>query len=130
MFVNMSLNAALAAALYGPLGIGGIVLGTVVGTIAMCGLQGWMLRGDLGGIEGARTAAAVARMSLAAAALAAVSYGAWYGLDGALGDGLAGQIVSVGGGIVAGFGVYAAAVWALRIPEARQFRSLLARRSG
>jgi putative peptidoglycan lipid II flippase len=125
MAVNMALNAALAALLYDPLGIGGIVLGTVVGTIAMCALQGWMLRRDLGGIEALKTAGVVVRMLLGGAALAAASYGAWYALDEALGRGLAGQIVAVGGGIAAGVAVYAAAVWMLRVPEARQFRTLL-----
>jgi putative peptidoglycan lipid II flippase len=129
MALNMALNAGLAAALYEPLGIGGIVLGTVVGTIAMCALQGWMLRDDLGGIEGARTALAVARMLAAAALLGGAAYGAWYGLDELLGRGLAAQIAAVGVAIGAGLAVYAALVWAMRIPEARQFRSLLPRRS-
>jgi putative peptidoglycan lipid II flippase len=128
MFVNMSLNAVIAAALYGPMGIGGIVLGTVVGTIVMCAMQGWLLRGDLGGIEGARTAAAVAQMTLAAAALAGVAYGAWYGLDELLGRALGAQIVSVGAAIAAGFAVYGIVVWVMQIPEARQFRTLLTRR--
>ena len=125
MALNMSLNAALAAALYKPLGIGGIVLGTVVGTIAMCALQGHMLRGSLGGIEGRRTALAVARMLVAAAPLAGVAYGAWYGLDDLLGGGLGGQLVAVGAGLGLGVAAYAGAAWLLRIPEARQFRSLL-----
>ena len=129
MALNMALNAALAAALYEPLGIGGIVLGTVVGTIAMCALQGWMLRDDLGGIEGARTAGVGGRACcVAAALLAGVAYGAWYGLDELLGRGLGAQIAAVGVAIAAGLGTYAAAVWAMRIPEARQFRTLLPRR--
>jgi putative peptidoglycan lipid II flippase len=127
MAINMGLNVGIAAALHGPLGIGGVVLGTVVGTIAMCLLQGWMLRGELGGIEGTRTLGATLRMLAAAALLAGVSYGVWYGLDQALGRGLGGQIAAVGGGIALGLGVYAGAVWLLRIPEARQFRSLLPR---
>jgi putative peptidoglycan lipid II flippase len=128
MALNMALNAALAAALYDPLGIGGIVLGTVVGTVAMCALQGWMLRDDLGGIEGSRTAGAVARMLVAAVLLGGVAYGAWYGLDELLGRALGAQIVAVGVAIAAGFAVYAAAVWSMRIPEARQFLTLLPRR--
>ena len=52
--VNLLVNAALAAALYGPFEIAGIVLGTVAGTIVMCVAQGWILRSELGGIEGAR----------------------------------------------------------------------------
>src|SRR4051794_36368978 len=52
---NLLVNAAIAAALYRPLHIGGIVLGTVIGTIVMCAAQGAVLRRDLGGIEGRRT---------------------------------------------------------------------------
>ena len=52
-----AVNAVLAAALHGPFGIAGIVIGTVAGTVVMCVAQGLMLRGDLGGVEGRRTPA-------------------------------------------------------------------------
>jgi putative peptidoglycan lipid II flippase len=122
---NLVVNAAIAAALYEPLGVAGIVIGTVAGTIVMCLAQALMLRDDLGGVEGARTLGAAARMLFAAAGLAGAAWAVWYGLDEALGRDLAAQIASVGGGIAAGFGVYAAGVWLLRIPEARQIRALL-----
>jgi putative peptidoglycan lipid II flippase len=128
--LNLVVNASLAAALYGPFEIAGIVLGTVVGTVTMCVAQGWLLRGDLGGIEGARTLGAAARMLAAGVLLGAVAYGVWYGLDEALGRSLTAQIVSVGTALVAGFGVYAAAVWAMRLPEALQIRRLLISRRG
>ena len=51
--LNLVVNAAIAAALYGPFGIAGIVLGTVAGTTVMCVAQGWILRRELNGIEGA-----------------------------------------------------------------------------
>jgi putative peptidoglycan lipid II flippase len=126
--VNLVVNAALAAALYGPFEIAGIVLGTVAGTIVMCVAQGAMLRGELGGIEGVQTLASALRMLAAAALLGAVAYGAWYGIDAALGRSLAAQALSVLGGIAAGGLAYAGAVWLLRVPEARQLRSLLLRR--
>jgi putative peptidoglycan lipid II flippase len=122
---NLVVNAAIAAALYEPLGVAGIVIGTVAGTIVMCLAQAALLRGDLGGVEGARTLGAALRMLAAAAALAGAAYAVWYGLDEALGRSLAAQIASVGGGIAAGFAVYAAGVWLMRIPEARQIRMLL-----
>jgi putative peptidoglycan lipid II flippase len=127
--LNLVVNAALAALLYGPFEIAGIVIGTVVGTIAMCVAQGWILRAELGGIEGARTLSAALRMLVAAAALGALSYGVWYGLDAALGRSLVAQAVAVLGGIAAGVLVYAGAVWALRVPEADQIRRLLMTRS-
>jgi putative peptidoglycan lipid II flippase len=126
--LNLVVNAALAAALYGPFEIAGIVLGTVAGTIVMCVAQGWILRGELRGIEGARMLDASLRMLLAAALLGAVSYGAWYGLDAALGRSFAGQAVSVLGGIAVGAAAYTGAVWALGVPEARQIRRLLVNR--
>jgi putative peptidoglycan lipid II flippase len=126
--LNLLVNAALAAALYEPFGIAGIVIGTVAGTIAMCVAQGWILRGDLGGIEGARTVSSALRMVAAAALLGGVSYAVWFGLDEALGRALLAQAVSVLAAIAAGFAVYAAAVWLMRVPEAHQIRRLLVSR--
>jgi putative peptidoglycan lipid II flippase len=126
--LNLVVNAVLAALLHGPFEIAGIVIGTVAGTIAMCVAQGWILRRDLGGIEGGRTLASVLRMLVAAALLGGLSYGVWYGLDDALGRSLVAQLVSVLGGIAAGVGAYAAVVWVLRVPEARQIKRLLVNR--
>jgi putative peptidoglycan lipid II flippase len=123
--VNMVVNAVVALALYEPLGITGIVLGTVAGTLVMTVAQGWILRGELGGIEGRTLADAVVRMLVAAAALAAVGYGAWYGLDELLGRSLIAQLVSVGISVAIAIGAYALAVWALRVPEAQQVLRLI-----
>jgi putative peptidoglycan lipid II flippase len=128
--LNLVVNAALAAALYGPLEIAGIVLGTVVGTIVMCVAQGWILRDTLGGIEGARLVSAALRMLIAAALMGASAYGVWYGLDELMGRSLGAQLVEVLLAVAVGIGVYAAAVWALRVPEARQIRELLVSRRG
>src|SRR5215208_1634202 len=126
--VNLLVNAALAAGLYGPFEIAGIVLGTVVGTIVMCVAQGWILRTELGGIEGRRLLSASVRMLAASALLAAVSYLSWSVLDGLVGRSLAGQAVSVLGAISVGSAGYGAAVWVLRVPEARQIPRLLVSR--
>jgi len=126
--VNLVVNAAIAAALYGPYDIAGIVLGTVVGTVVMCTAQGWILRRELAGIEGGRLLSSVIRMLAAGALLAAVAYFAWNGLDDALGRSLAGQIVSVFAAITAGSAVYGAAVWMLGVPEAKQIPRLLVSR--
>jgi len=123
--VNLVVNAAVAFVLYKPFGIAGIVIGTVAGTLVMTVAQGWLLRSELGGLEAGRALAAGVRMLGASALLAAVAYGAWYGLDGLLGRTLPAQAVAVGVAIAAGLGVYAGAVWALGVPEARQIRALL-----
>ena len=65
--LNLVVNATISAALYGPFGIAGIVLGTVVGTTVMCVAQGLILRRELNGIEGRRLASTVVRMIPAAA---------------------------------------------------------------
>ena len=49
-----------------------------------------------------RTLRAVALMTAAAALLAAVAYGVWYGLDDVLGRSLPAQLVSVGAALALG----------------------------
>jgi putative peptidoglycan lipid II flippase len=126
-FVNLLVNTAVAFALYKPLGIEGIVLGTVAGTLVMTCAQGVLLRRELGGIEARRSFDSLVKILVASAALAAASYGAWYLFDDVLGRSLVAQVVAVGAGIAAGVGVYAAAVWVLRVEEARQIARLLRR---
>jgi putative peptidoglycan lipid II flippase len=122
---NLALNAAVAAALHGPLGISGVVLGTVVGTAAMTLFQTTVLRRDLGSIEGRETISAIARMLIAGAALAGSSWLVWHLLDSALGRSLLAQIVSLGAGIAVGVAVYAAGVLLLKVPEAGQIQRLV-----
>ncbi len=122
---NLVVNAIVAAALYKPLGIAGIVIGTAVGTIGMSAAQAFILRSHIGGIDGRQTAWAVSRMLVATAAQCVVTWAAWKGLDAALGRSLAAQVASVGLSIVAGLVVYGAGVWALRVPEAAQIAGLL-----
>lgn len=59
-------------------------------------------------------------MLVAAAVLSAVAYLLWRGLDDVLGRLLPAQVVSVGGGLVAGIASYVAVV-----PEAEQIRELV-----
>jgi putative peptidoglycan lipid II flippase len=122
---NLALNAAVAAALHGPLGISGVVLGTVVGTAAMTLFQTTVLRRDLGSIEGRETISAIVRMLIAGAALAGSSWLVWHLLDSALGRSLLAQIVSLGAGIAVGVAVYAAGVLLLKVPEAGQIQRLV-----
>ena len=53
--LNLLVNVVAAALLYKPLGIGGIVLGTVIATVGMAVAQAVLLRPDLGGVEGWET---------------------------------------------------------------------------
>ena len=68
------------------------------------------------------------RISIAAAALAAVSFGVWDVLDGALGRGLGGQVVSLGVALGLGLLTYLGAAKLMRIAELDQIVRLLRRR--
>ena len=126
--VTLVINAAVSGALYGPMGIGGVVLGTVVATAAMTVGQAYFLRRRTGGLQLGTTLRASAKMIFAAAILGVVAYGTWYVLDEALGRSLAAQIISVGSALTLGSAAYAAVVLALRVPEARQIADLFAQR--
>jgi putative peptidoglycan lipid II flippase len=126
--VTLVINLAVSAALYGPLGIAGVVLGTVASTAAMTAGQAIYLRNRIGGLQLLTTARATAKIVAAATVLGAVAYGAWYALDELLGDSFAAQLVAVGTALTLGTIVYAALVLALRIPEAQQIRELFTRR--
>jgi hypothetical protein len=63
-------------------------------------------------------------VSIASAALAAVSYGSWRVLDDALGRGFAGQLTSLAGALVLGGLVYLIACKALRVHEMTALLSL------
>jgi putative peptidoglycan lipid II flippase len=125
--INLGVTAIVALALYAPFGVGGIVVGTVVATVASVVAQAVILRDQLGGIELGRLIDTAVRVTLAAAILAGVAYLVWYGLDQAIGRSTPAQLVSVGGGLLAGAGAYFAAVLALRVPEARQIVRLVRR---
>ncbi len=126
--INLAITAIAAAALYKPFGVGGIVAATVIATAASVLAQTVVLRRQLGRLELGRLTWTTTRVAGAAALLAGASYGVWYVLDQALGRDLIAQIVSLGVGLGVGALVYAAAITALRIPEAQQIWRLVRRR--
>ena len=126
--VTLAINAAVAAALYDPLGIAGVVLGTVVATAAMTAGQAYYLRRRIGGLQIGTTLATAGKVVGASAVLGAVAYGTWWVLDDLLGTTLPAQIVAVGGALALGSAAYAALVLAIGIPEAQQIRDLFTRR--
>jgi putative peptidoglycan lipid II flippase len=133
--INMVVDIVVSIALYKPLGIAGLVIGTAAANAVMTALQYRRLRiGFNGRLEGAHTVMITIRILIASAILAGVSWAIWKGLDAALGRSLPAQIISVGVSISAGIAVYAKVVLAMRIPEARQIEDLvlgrLRRRAG
>jgi putative peptidoglycan lipid II flippase len=126
--IDLVVSAIAAAALYKPFGVGGIVAGTGIGTSSAVFAQAFILRREFHGLELGRLLDAVIRISLACAVLAAISWGIWHVLIGALGESTPAQIVSLGTGLVVGGVAYLAAAWMLRIPELEQIMRLLRRR--
>jgi putative peptidoglycan lipid II flippase len=123
---NLALNAGLDALLYKPVGIGGIPLSTAIVSLVSTVALAAVLRPRLGGIDGRRTLDAGLRVLLASALLAGAALGVREALDGALADDFGGQLALLAAAGAAGAALYAAAVTALRIEEARQIRALVA----
>jgi putative peptidoglycan lipid II flippase len=129
--INMAVDIVVSIGLYKPLGIAGLVIGTLAANVVMTALLMHQLRIGLNGrVEGAQTTMITARILLASALLAGVSWLVWYALNYLFGTSLPGQIISVGSAAGAGLLVYSRAVLAMRIPEAHQVRSLIVGRLG
>ena len=129
--VNMVVDIVVSLALYKPLGIAGLVIGTLAANVVMTALQIHRLRiGFNGRLEGAQTTMITARILVACGLLAGVSWVVWYVFNAILGASLPAQIVSVGGAAAAGLLVYSRAVLLMHIPEAHQVRSLIMGRLG
>jgi putative peptidoglycan lipid II flippase len=126
--LDLVVSALGALLLYKPFGTGGIVAGTGIGTIAAVIAQAIVLRHEFDGLELRRLAETTTKITIAAAALAAVSFGVWHVLDNALGRGLFGQVVSLGAGLGLGGLTYLAAAKLMRIAELEQIARLLRRR--
>jgi putative peptidoglycan lipid II flippase len=124
--VNIVVDVIVSVALYKPFGIAGLIIGTVAANALMTALQLQRLRAGFNGrLEGAQTLMVTARILLASALLAGISWVVWRLLDALLGGALPGQIISVGGAAAAGLFVYVRAVLAMRIPEAHQVSQMI-----
>jgi putative peptidoglycan lipid II flippase len=129
--MNIVVDIVVSVALYKPLGIAGLVIGTVAANAVMTALQLHRLRiGFNGRLEGAQTTKITARIAVASALLAGVSWVVWYALNALLGQSLPAQIVSVGAAGAAGVWIYTRSVLAMHIPEAHQVNSLIRARLG
>jgi putative peptidoglycan lipid II flippase len=127
--INIVVDVIVSLALYKPLGIAGLIIGTLAANVVMTVLQMRRLRiGFNGHLELAQTTMITARILVASAIISAVGYLVWKGLDTVLGVSLPAQIVSVGVALAAAAALYARLVLLMRIPEARQIESLIAGR--
>jgi putative peptidoglycan lipid II flippase len=124
--LNIVVDIVVSIGLYKPLGIAGLIIGTVVANAVMVALQFSRLRtGFNGSLEGAQTTMITVRILVASALLAGVSWVVWLLLDTLLGVSLPAQIVSVGAAGAAGVAVYARAVLSMNVPEAHQVHRLI-----
>jgi putative peptidoglycan lipid II flippase len=126
--IDLVVSALAALALYKPFGVGGIVAGTGIGTTVAVVAQAAILRREFDGLELRRLFSTAARITIAAAALAGVSWMVWDVLDQVLGRGLLAQIASLGTGLAAGGIVYVAVARLLQVAELDQMSRLLPRR--
>jgi putative peptidoglycan lipid II flippase len=124
--MNIVVDIIVSIGLYRPLGIAGLIIGTVVANAVMTALQLHRLRiGFNGRLEGAQTTMITARIALASVLLAAVSWAVWKLFEGTLGVSLPAQIASVGAAGAVGLFVYVRAVLTMRVPEAHQVSRLI-----
>ncbi len=124
--MNLVVDVIVSVALYKPLGIAGLVIGTAVANIVMTALQLHRLRAGFNGrLEGAQTLMITVRIVVASALMAAVAWGLWTGINRVVGNSLIGQIISLGVSCTVACVLYGKAVLVMRIPEARQIESLV-----
>jgi putative peptidoglycan lipid II flippase len=124
--LNMVVDIIVSVALYKPLGIAGLVIGTALANIVMTWLQLDRLRLGLGGrLEGRQTLMITLRILAASAVMAAVARGVWVLVNAIVGTSFLGQLVSVGLALAVAIALYAKVVLLMRIPEARQIEDLV-----
>jgi putative peptidoglycan lipid II flippase len=129
--MNIVVDIIVSVTLYKPLGIAGLIIGTLVANIVMTVLQFHRLRTGLNGrLEGAQTTMITIRILIASALLAGVSWGVWKLIDTLIGASLPAEILSVGAAAAAGLAIYVRAVLIMRIPEAHQVSGMIRARLG
>ncbi len=129
--LNMTVDVIVSVALYKPLGIAGLVIGTAAANLVMTGLQLHRLRIGLNGrLEGGQTLMITVRITVATILMAALARGVWVLLDDLLGRSLLAQIFEVGLAAAAAAVLYGRLVLWMRVPEARQIQFLVQQRVG
>jgi putative peptidoglycan lipid II flippase len=129
--LNMLVDVVVSIALYKPLGIAGLVIGTAAANAVMTALQLRRLKiGFNGRLELGQTTMITVRILVASAVMAGAAYLVWAMFDSLLSQSLPAELVSVGAGLLVGGFIYMRLVLAMRIPEARQIEDLVLSRLG
>ncbi len=128
---NIVVDIVVSVGLYKPLGVSGLIIGTVAANMVMTALQLRRLRAGLNGrLEGARTIMITVRILLASVLLAVVSWVVWTLFHRVLGGSLPAQVVSLAAAGGAGLFIYSRAVLVMHVPEAHQVNRLIRARLG
>ncbi len=129
--INIVVDIIVSVGLYKPFGIAGLIIGTVAANMVMTGLLLFRLRAGFNGrLEGGVTTMITARITIASALLATVSWAVWKLIESLLGVSLPAQILSVGAAALAGLLVYSRAVLTMRVPEAHLLTQMVRSRLG
>jgi putative peptidoglycan lipid II flippase len=124
--LNMVVDVIVSVALYKPLGIAGLVIGTAAANLVMTILQLWRLRiGFNGYLEGGQTLMITMRILVGTVIMAAVARGIWVLLEHLLGESLPAEILSIGIASAVACVLYAKLMLTMRVPEARQIQGLI-----
>ena len=126
--LNLALNAVLDLALYKPLGVGGITLSTSLVSLLNLAALMWLMRRQIGTIDGRRIASSALLIAGCGLALGAASWLVWLALRGFAQHGqlpLLGTMLAV---LAAGVAAYLAAARLLGVGELTQIVSLLRHR--
>ena len=124
--LNLVVDVIVSVALYKPLGIAGLVIGTAAANVVMTWLQLRRLRiGFNGYLEGGQTLMITTRILVATVLMAALAWAVWTLLDHLLGQSLLAQIVAIGISCTAAIVLYARVVLTMSVPEAYQIKNLV-----
>jgi putative peptidoglycan lipid II flippase len=124
--MNMVVDIIVSLALYKPLGISGLVIGTAAANAVMTALQWRRLRiGFNGRLEGPQTVMITVRILVASAIMAVIARIIWEVLRSLIGESLVAELISVGVAVGVSLALYAKIALAMRIPEARQIQDLV-----
>ena len=124
--INLVVDVIVSVALYKPLGIAGLVIGTAAANIVMTALQIHRLRiGFNGDLEGGQTLMITVRILVATVLMSALAWALWTLLDRLLGRSVPAQIFAIGLSCTAALVLYARLVLTMRVPEAHQIKNLV-----
>ena len=123
--INMTVDIIVSVALYKPLGIAGLVIGTGAANIVMAFLQFRRLRiGFNGRLEGGQTLMITARIVAVSVVTGVIARLLWEVLHKLMGSSIPGQIGSVGISVMLAGGFYVWGISHMRIPEWQQIESM------